>query len=445
MLNNNNTVDPKITDALLKYNYEEISNKQLAQHMGFTPDEERMLTMFWQPAFNGSWIYLSPEMITEDMGYKQVSHFYKDTLRPNYKIDIDYVEIDKTDDLVLKYTEYKKKPSKDGSSLGKAPHTGGKAKKYYKVTGRTLKKMLMKCGTKKGDKVCDYYLKVEQLAIFMKDYIVALHSHILQKEIEEKDKLIKIGKEDLYRIHNVNMELLSFKKLTQKKESIYILASYKYATQGIFKIGRTKCMKTRTQGHNTTHIAGDKVKVLKEFKVNDSVAAENYIHRKLKGLLVNGEKEFFVCPYDLLESLIDTIINNDITHNDLVNSVIDTVYKLKCVNYTPDRWMTGIDQTIFREEFQLIDSSDESKDPQIMAKFDVSLATDTQKKLFISGCMEAYRTTISEPNNIIWKTFQEYLKTQLHIQHQIPKYKYKSLQWKPMFNEIKSDVILRIE
>ena len=39
----------------------------------------------------------------------------------------------------------------------------------------------MKCGTTKGDQICEYYRKVEQMAIFMKDYIVALHTYILQK------------------------------------------------------------------------------------------------------------------------------------------------------------------------------------------------------------------------------------------------------------------------
>jgi len=63
----------------------------------------------------------------------------------------------------------------------------------------------MKCGTKKGDEICDYYLKVEQLAIFMKDYIVAIHSHLMKKQLEEKDAA-------LGRMNKVNLELLTFKK-----------------------------------------------------------------------------------------------------------------------------------------------------------------------------------------------------------------------------------------
>ena len=69
--------DNTVEVALVKYGYSEVSNQQLAEYMGFSTEEQRMLTMFWESAFNCSWIYLSPEMITKDMGYKQISSFYK--------------------------------------------------------------------------------------------------------------------------------------------------------------------------------------------------------------------------------------------------------------------------------------------------------------------------------------------------------------------------------
>ena len=96
-----------VGEALVKYGYGEISNQQLAEHMGFSSEEQRMLTMFWEPAFNSGWIYLSPEMITVDMGYKKVSDFYKAVLRSNYVENTDYIEIEKTNELVKAYEEYK--------------------------------------------------------------------------------------------------------------------------------------------------------------------------------------------------------------------------------------------------------------------------------------------------------------------------------------------------
>ena len=250
----------------------------------------------------------------------------------------------------------------------------------------------------------------------------------IQLQLEAKNFELKDKEESLTRMNRVNIELLTFKKNNQKNESIYIVATLRYARNGIFKVGRTKCMKARTSGHNNTHIAGDKVKVLKEFKVNDCVAVENYIHRKLKGLLVLNEKEFFICPYDLLENIIENIINNDNSHNNLIDSIIDIVYQLKCSNYSSDRWTRGIDTTIFNEEYQLILPGDKN---EVKAVFDITCASSEQKKEFVSKCVQAYKVTIEEPNKIIWKTFQIYLISQLKI----PRKKYKALEWRPIFNE----------
>jgi hypothetical protein len=223
-------------------------------------------------------------------------------------------------------------------------------------------------------------------------------------------------------------QVITYKKLTEKNESIYIAATHTYATQGIFKIGRTKCIKSRTSGHNNTHVSGDKVKVLKEFKVNDSVSMENYIHKKLKGLLVNNEKEFFKCPYNLLEDILDEIINNDEEHSKHINSIIDLVFQLKSTNYSSDKWMEGIDPDVFKDEFQLISTNNTEAE----AVFDMTSATIQQKKEFVSKCVDAYKTTIEVPNAVIWKVFQNFLISQLKI----PKYKYKALEWKPLFNEL---------
>jgi hypothetical protein len=259
-----------------------------------------------------------------------------------------------------------------------------------------------------------------------------------KKLIEEKDNIIKAKDEQTNRIHNVNIELLTYKKLNELNESIYIVATHRYATQGIFKIGRTKNMKTRTSGHNNTHIAGDKVKVLKEFKVNDSILMENYIHKKLKGLLVNGEKEFFIAPYDLLLNIIEVVIHNDSEHNDLINSIIDTVNKLKYNQYNADHWMSGIPENTFHDEMKLIVPGDFNEPDEVVSVFDVSNATEVQKKAFVAQCILAYQQTITEPQQqLVWKAFQTYLIEQLSM----PKYKYKALQWRTRFNDAKSEFL----
>jgi hypothetical protein len=422
-----------INDMLKKYNYTEVSNQQLAEHLNFTEEEQKMIQMFWKPAFNGSWIYLNDEIIlgqlTKETGKDALTHFYKRVLlSEDYKENVDYKEINKDDELIKEYEKM--------SSLFMARRTkvGKGLKKYYAITGETYKDLLQRSANKKGKTTRQYYRKIEQLAIMMKDYLVGLNLYNIQKQLQLKDSEIEATKlelkskdESYNRLNTVNIELLTFKKNNQKNESVYIVATYKYATQGIFKVGRTKCMKARTSGHNNTHITGDKVKVLKEFKVNDSIAVENYIHRKLKGLLVNNEKEFFLCPYDLLENIIDVIVNKDENNNNLIDSIVDTVYQLKGFRNSTC-WTRGIDINIFNEEYKLICTGDEDEDKAV---FNVTTASPEQKKAFVSECVKAYKETIEEPNKLIWKNFQEYFIPLLNL----PKYKYKALEWKPLFNE----------
>ena len=48
-----------INDMLKKYDYTEVSTQQIAEHLNFSEEEQKMIKMFWEPTFNGSWIYLN--------------------------------------------------------------------------------------------------------------------------------------------------------------------------------------------------------------------------------------------------------------------------------------------------------------------------------------------------------------------------------------------------
>ena len=428
-----------INDMLKKYNYTEVSNQQLAEHLNFSEEEQKMIELFWEPAFNGSWIYLNDEIIlsqlTNEKGKNSLYNFYtRVLLTEDYKENVDYKQINKDDELIKEYKQnvsFGSKESKDKSKQG--------AKHYYAITGDTYKDLLQRSANKKGKTTRQYYRKIEQLSIMMKDYLVALNLHLIQKQIElknselkEKDLKhaleIKESNDSINRINNINIELLTFKKKNQKNESVYIVATHRYALNGVYKIGRTKCMKARTSGHNNTHIIGDKVKVLKEYKVSDSLAVENYIHRALKGLLINGEKEFFLCPYDLLENIIDVIVNDNGRHNTLIDSIVDTVNNLRMSNSCI--WTKGIDENMFKEEYKLICTGDEEEDKAI---FDVSTFSPEQKKAFVLKCIKAYKEEKEEePNTLVeWKPFQPYLKPLLNLQK---KSSYRAKEWKELFN-----------
>ena len=346
-----------VKEALNRFNYSDVTIEQLADYFNFTDVQKNMIKRFWDSTFYNNYILLSDEIVldqlTDEKGKDALSHFYKQILlkcdsecNPYYKINDNYICITKDHDLVKMYN--------NSHSLnlanGKVPHTGGIVKKYYAVTGNTYSDLLQRSNAKNGASARDYYRKVDRLAKFMKDYIIALHEHIMQRHndehkqmlieqkqiIEFKDALIKLKDAEKGRLNAINTELVSYKKSIDKNESIFIVATYEYATQGIFKIGRTKDMKNRLVGHNLTHCVGDKVHLLHEFKVNNAKAVNNYIHQKLKGLLVDINNEFFTCPYNLLKQVLELIIDNDELYNDRINSIIDSVYNLKSLEYSPN-------------------------------------------------------------------------------------------------------------
>ena len=97
-----------INDMLKKYNYTEVSNQQLAEHLNFTEEEQKMIQMFWEPAFNGSWIYLNDEIIlgqlTKDTSKDALQNFYRRVLlTEDYKENVDYKKINKDDELIKEY------------------------------------------------------------------------------------------------------------------------------------------------------------------------------------------------------------------------------------------------------------------------------------------------------------------------------------------------------
>jgi hypothetical protein len=257
-----------------------------------------------------------------------------------------------------------------------------------------------------------------------------------QKEalVKETSEKLKEKDEHINRLNTIHKELVSYKKSVLKEETIYIVSTADYARQGIYKVGRTKrSMRFRSSVHNTCHINGDKVRVLCTFKVGDSLAVERNIHSKLRGLLLQGEKEFFLCPYDLLESVVDMIVHDDDEQTDMVNRIIDSVYRLKEKAFTVTDWMCGLPKGVFNERLALVD-----EDNNKLMEFNVTNWSVEHKQSFVSSCLKQYitqRYNMEELDDnqyqLMWKTFQAFMVSQLSI----PKHQFKASEWKPIVKE----------
>lgn len=151
----------------------------------------------------------------------------------------------------------------------------------------------------------------------------------------------------LNRLHIQNSGLIRGKKYEEPIESIYIVASRHYASQGIYKVGRTKSMTSRLGNHNTSRVVGDYHVVLAEFKVHNSTIMENYIHSKLKHLLIKGETEFFKAPYENLRAYVQACIDHDMSASAGANALVDARYTLEQREFKSEDWMVGIPADTF--------------------------------------------------------------------------------------------------
>ena len=190
-------------------------------------------------------------------------------------------------------------------------------------------------------------------------------------------------------------------------------------------------MKNRLVGHNLTHCVGDKVHLLHEFKVNNAKAVNNYIHQKLKGLLVDINNEFFTCPYNLLKQALELIIDNDELYSDRINSIIDYVYSLKSLEYSPNDWIHNIEGTILQENHLVLTNVD-------LDIFNFKTSNNDQKMEYLKNCAQSFKNNLEAPNILIWKNFQVYLIDQLNI----PKYLYKARTWRKIFNDYLQTLIV---
>lgn len=221
-----------------------IDEIKLAEIANFTPKEISMLKLFWNPCFNSTWIYLSDEIIlnflTNESGKNAINNFITRVLMPNYENELDYLQVDKTHDLI-KNCSPNLENGKSHSSILRSKNEAclqtnienkkrvAANKNYYIVSGECFKNLLLQSRCEAGKETRKYYLKVEQLSRLMYSYI----SELKDKKIENEENRYNL----LFKNHQ---SFLKRKKRTafEKGDCVYILSNpYR---QGIleYKVGK---------------------------------------------------------------------------------------------------------------------------------------------------------------------------------------------------------------
>lgn len=284
----------------------------------------------------------------------------------------------------------------------------------------------------------------EPVVVASGEEVALLKKKLLESEERAKayEQQLKDKDGDIQRLNMLNRECLTYKKNRLKEESIYIVSSVAYAKLGIFKVGRTrKCMSVRSSQHNVSRIKGDKLKLLREFKVGNSVLMERIIHDKLRGLLYEDEKEWFHVPFKHLESVVQIIINHDHDDSIMVNALIDTIQDLRKKVFNSVEWTQGIPDEFFEE------ASKEEKEPtvveikdgeKVLASFDTRDMSPEQRKKFVQRCMDMYledNPQVAAATGVIWAIFQKLLIKQL----QVPRTEFRALEWRRIAKSVAED------
>ncbi len=322
-----------IEKALVEFKYESVEHDVLAKFIGFSDEEMVMLKTFWEPCFNKNWFYLYPEFITNELGYKSIRDFYADILRKNYIDNIDYQKIDKNDEIVKKFysgdLRLRKKPGNRAS--------------YYKVTGKTLKLILMRARTIIAMDTHEYYIKVEEVAIFYKDYITELQRYTMNIQLELHAKQIKESKQLLIqsqeqleqqqtqlkieqRRHVALREAVENVIHLEKNQVFYIATSDYYQRRNRYKYGGVddeSRLKARLTSYNSDRAEGDFFYYIFIEKCHNYKSIESYLRGHLPDYCKDSKdkylKEMVKCPWVIFKEIIYLSLHPSGKLTDLIN------------------------------------------------------------------------------------------------------------------------------
>lgn len=438
--------------------------RDIAIAAGYGEDDLKRVDTYWDIAFNKSWLYLSDHVIFRDLGYaktKSCRTKLYERITKEYINIVEYEEVTKDHEIVQMsvHNVTDSQPPMEEAKIGTTGGHGGSSRRYFIITGETFKNLAMSAGTDAGRATRMYYIKTERLAAIMREVLMQLEiierdKVIAEKEAEVKEKDAAIAEKDAeaQRLYDINKELLTYKKHIGRDESIYIVSAWRYAVQGLFKIGRTKTIKARSSGHNTSHPTGDAVKVLAEFKVNNATTLETDIHKKLSGLRSTTENEFFACPFNMLWLIVKMVTDNDSAELDAVNTIVDSVYELhRKTKLNPAEWTAGLDMdAVFgpalpqplpaaeakvkekRVSAGTVDLDEDSGDLEEKRRrlLEEARRRKAADKEAILRCMVGL-----DKKKVVWKTFKEHLRKELGLSTK----QFKIGYWKDLLEEVAED------
>lgn len=313
-------------------NVKDVDHIKMAELAGFNEKELKMVELFWNVEYRNNWVYLSSEIIHEYFGYTKtnssVSDFYK-TMRINYLEKIDYREVDKNHELVKFYEHLYPRKEKRGGSL----------KKYYIISGATLKKMGIQTNGSRRGKINNYFEKLDEFHKLMTKYVLEKMKNDKNIEIEEHLEKLEITETELEYIKTKNLKLVSGiidEKIHKVNGYVYFATCSKYAENNYYRFGRTDDLAKRLSSYQVGRAEEDLMYYVFMYESESVELLELFIRKILQEYRENPKKDIYVIPWPILSKFIDYIC--DIFHNGIIpkkNELISNTVKFENGVYQP--------------------------------------------------------------------------------------------------------------
>jgi len=210
----------------------------------------------------------------------------------------------------------------------KSETRGGGLKKYYIISGETIKMILMTVRTAEGEKVRRYYLNIERLAKFITKAVSDYNKEMVTKITEEN---IKTNKANMhFKNHLKQIAII------EPTQYVYITASYDDACNNVFKYGGSSSiakLKERENKYNTGRSVTMPMRIITAIRCHNYRFIEACIKNFLRAFHENEnirKENVNMNFYDLFDILLDIVkfceymIQNKL--EDKIHSYIDNMY-----------------------------------------------------------------------------------------------------------------------
>lgn len=205
------------------------------------------------------------------------------------------------------------------------PGKGSGIVKHLLLPADSLKLAMMLIGRGKGKHIREYYIALEKLMKVYMQYQIQYESS--QVNLQAINEQLKSVNDQLLIERNKNImieNMINNVQLLEKTEYVYIATSNYYASQNIFKFGRTTNIRARIITYNTGRADEDNLYYCWIHKCHDSVSLESLVKSYLTNWQRNKHKEMYMIHYDFLYRFVEFICHNEDLQVNMINKFINT-------------------------------------------------------------------------------------------------------------------------